>query len=250
MKKTIVKPLTYGRLGNFLFQVATAIGYSRKHGIEFSVPTETNNEKWNPIYFPHLQNPNWKPTQTAITIVEAGHEFQEIRWMEDWRGKYNVVLDGYWQSEKYFKEYRQAVLNEFRLPWTPMKGFVSVHVRRGDYLRLTNKHPYIGSGWIADAMAQFPGYHFIFFSDDIPWCEKSFGHRSDVSFSKDRDELTDLTEMSYCEHHICSASTFSWWGAWLNQNPDKRIVMPKLWFVPGHNGLNTDDIVPAEWERM
>jgi len=56
--------------------------------------------------------------------------------------------------------------------------------------------------------------------------------------------------MSCCEHHICSASTFSWWGAWLSQNPNKKVIMPKLWFIPGWGGHDVKDVVPPEWIRI
>jgi hypothetical protein len=99
-------------------------------------------------------------------------------------------------------------------------------------------------------MNKFPGYHFIFFSDDIPWCIQTFGHRKDVTFSAGRKEMEDLQYMSTCEHHVCSASTFSWWGMWLNRNPNKRVIFPKLWFTPNWGGLDTKDIVPEWCEKL
>jgi hypothetical protein len=144
---------------------------------------------------------------------------------------------------------RDRILKAYAFPWTPLPGFVSVHVRRTDYLKLAHKHPPVPKEWIDGAMERFPGFHFIFFSDDIPWCEANYLHRKDVSFSKGRSEVSDLIYMATCEHHICSASTFSWWGAWLNHSPNKRVIMPKRWFMP-LRPENTSDIVPLEWERI
>lgn len=235
-------------MGNFLFQAACAIGYAARHQLEFTLPDTTTNPKHNPIYLQHLVKPGWRPTDKDQLVVEGTHAYQELPFREEWRDC-NIILDGYWQTEKYFKEHRQLVLDLFNFFWAPLEGFVSVHVRRGDYLKLRKKHPYIGREWIETAMSQFPGYHFVFFSDDIPWCQQVFGKRKDVSFETG-NEVQDLQRMSCCEHHICSASTFSWWGAWLNRNPKKKIFIPKDWFVPGHGGLDTSDIVPLEWNKI
>jgi len=112
------------------------------------------------------------------------------------------------------------------------------------------KHPPVTKEWYERAMEQFPGAEFLFFSDDIEWCKTTFGARSDCRFSEGLDEESDLEKMSGCEHHICSASTFSWWGAWLNQNVEKQVIMPAHWITSGWANLDTSDIVPPEWERL
>jgi len=249
MSVSIVKPLTYGRMGNFLFQAAAAMGYAWRHGLDFTLPDHTKKPQHNPIYLQHLVNRKWNDQMPVETLTEQSHAYQELPFKEDWRDKCNIVLDGYWQTEKYFFEFRQSIINAFGFPWKPMRGFVSVHVRRGDYLRLTEKHPPVSAEWITHAIDQFPCYHFVFYSDDIPWCKAVFGRRKDVTFSTGKREVQDLTEMSWCEHHICSCSTFSWWGAWLNQNPDKMVIMPKNWFMPGRKE-DTSDIVPEGWIRI
>jgi len=251
--KSIVAPRTYGRLGNFLFQSAAGIGFARRHGLDFTVPFSTNDAKWNPIYFPHLRHPGFHtlfPVATPVLIKEKGHNYQELQCLEEWKENCIIVLDGYWQTEKYFLEFREDVLRAFELPWWSEKDVVSVHVRRTDYITLFRKHPVVPAEWIKKQMAGFVGFRFKFFSDDIPWCKEQFGRHKDVEFSEGKTEMEDLIEMSRCEHHICSASTFSWWGAWLNQNPNKHVIMPKLWFVPGHGNLDTSDIVPSNWKRV
>lgn len=235
-------------MGNFLFQAAAAIGYAFRHGQEYTLPNTTKNPKWDPIYLQHLVHPRFNNDLPYVTLTEKQHQYQELPWEEKWKDM-NVFLDGYWQTEKYFKEFRSEILSLFGFPHNPMPGHVSVHVRRTDYLKLVNKHPRVTMDWYLRAMSCFPGHHFVFYSDDIPWCKANFGRRKDVSFSE-QDEVGDLTHMSSCEHHICSASTFSWWGAWLNRNPQKRIIIPRQWFVPGHSSLDTSDIVPPEWTRL
>ncbi len=201
-----------------------------------------------PVYLQHLVNPNWDPKLDWIQIDENGFPHQELPFSKDWNG--NIVFNGYWQTEKYFAEYRDWIINAFEPEIRAEKNhnIVAVHVRRGDYLVLKKKHPPVPKAWIEAQMAKFPGFMFMFFSDDIPWCKAAFERRGDCMFSNS-NEVNDLNRMAGCEHQICSASTFSWWGAWLNPNPQKRIIMPKLWFIPGWGGLDVRDIVPKEWER-
>jgi len=237
-------------MGNYLFQVASTIGYAARHKLPFSVPDTTRDPKNNPIYLQHLVNPNWNNGRHEVLVEEHGHGYQEIPFDERWRGR-NIILDGYWQSEKYFLEFRELILKLFGYPWAPMWNVVSIHVRRGDYVHLTQKHPPVTKEWYEGCMNQFPGCQFKFFSDEILWCHEQFGNRSDCLFSTNTTEEQDLIEMSCCEHHISSASTFSWWGAWLNQNSRKRILIPKRWFTDKEERRNnTSDIVPASWERI
>ena len=246
----MVKCKTYGRCGNFLFQVATAISYAKDHGQDFTIPTSTKDPFANPVYLPHLANPNWDPSLPTICVCEHGHFYQDIPWSEAWASG-NVILDGYWQSEKYFKHRREEILDLFGYHWSLRRGIVSVHVRRGDYLRLVKKHPPVSAEWYRQAMRQFPGYAFRFFSDEIAWCQKEFANDPNCTFAVGGSIEQDLVNMSCCEHHICSASTFAWWGAWLNRNDSKRVIMPKLWFTPQEEKrCSSRDIIPKEWERL
>ena len=253
MNKTFVRPLTFGRMGNFLFQAACAMAYAWRHRLEFSLPNTTNDAFGNPIYLQHLCQPEFNDNLPHVVVTEGKFTYQTLPFKEEWRHK-NIILDGYWQTEKYFKEYRDRIITAFGYEWKPAPQLVSVHVRRGDYLTIKKngkfKHPPVPKEWLETAMALFPGYGFRFFSDDIGWCEQEFGSRNDCTFSKDKPIERDLVHMSWCAHQICSASTFSWWGAWLNQNPNKRVIMPKHWFSPGWGRLDTSDIVPPEWERI
>jgi hypothetical protein len=234
-----------GRMGNFLFECATGLGYALRHKLDFTVPFETTNEQWSPIYLKHLQNPNWNNGLQKIDLWENGHHYQELPFDESWRDK-NIFVHGYRQSEKYFADYRNEILSLFNYPYEKKEGIVACHVRRGDYLHLRDKHPEVTKEWYEAAMNRFDGYEFKFFSDDINWCRQTFGSRNDCQFSTNDHIERDLVELASCEHQVCSPSTFAWWGMWLNRNENKRVVFPKFWFNPGWDGLNTDNIVP-EW---
>jgi hypothetical protein len=234
-----------GRMGNFLFECATALSYALKQNLNFTVPFTTTDNFWSPIYLKHLQNENYNPSLEKVELWENGHQYQELPFDESWRDK-NIVVHGYRQSEKYFKEHRAEILSLFEFPYNKKDGYVSVHVRRGDYLHLTQKHPPVTNEWYERAMSMFPGHKFKFFSDDIAWCRQTFGGRPDCEFSTNINEYDDLSEASCCEHNICSASTFSWWIYWLNRNEKKKGIFPESWFGDGWCNLDTSDILPPE----
>ncbi len=257
-----------GRFGNFLFEAASCIAYALDYNLEYSIPATTRDAFWHPIYLPHLINPKFEPALPDMVIQEKGFKFQRRNFHPDMNRGHNIRLDGYWQSEKYFQKYREQIIKLFGYPWESFPKKVSVHVRRGDYLTTKKegifKHPPVTADWYRQQMAKFPESTFAFFSDDIQWCKDNFRNYPGVLFdtsilfhgkswlrsaTSDKPEERDLVLMSCCEHHICSASTFSFWGAWLNQNPHKRVIMPKHWITPGWDNNDYSDVVPANWER-
>jgi hypothetical protein len=259
------KPI--GRLGNFLFEAASCLSYAWEHELDYSIPSTTNNQEWNPVYLQHLVNPKFNPDLSEIHIKEKVFSHHQREFKPEWRNK-NIYLDGYWQTEKYFKEYRDRIISAFGYPWRAALGTVSVHVRRGDYLTIKRgnmfKHPPVPVEWYREQMGKFPDAIFAFFSDDIQWCRANFSQQkarvlfaprfmASQHFPLDglSEEEQDLICMSCCEHHICSASTFSWWSAWLDQNPNKRVIIPSQWITPSWPGeLDTSDIIPKEWEKV
>ncbi len=161
--------------------------------------------------------------------------------------KDSSYIQGFWADERYFNGIESVLIEEF----TPRKKLdrknneilkkiqtnksVSVHVRRGDYI--TNKDrvlKFIGINYYKEAikkidrLVQNPSY-FIF-SDDIEWCRENFKDLKNrvyfIDYNKGKDAYKDMWLMSKCKHNIIANSTFSWWGAWLNQNKNKIIIKP------------------------
>jgi hypothetical protein len=182
----------------------------------------------------------------------------------------NVCLDGYWQSEKYFPGIRALLKNEFNLR-IPLAGeddrlaeriracaAVSLHVRRGDYL--SNPHAAQHHGTCDmdyyDRAVRFirekiPSAQLFIFSDDPHWVEVNMSYdlpTTIVSKSDGEPEGRDLTLMSSCRHHIIANSSFSWWGAWLGDDPEKIVIAPKRWF--NDPARSTGDIIPEGWLRF
>lgn len=154
-------------------------------------------------------------------------------------------LDGYWQNEQYFLTIRETLLKELS-PKVPLSSqaqihlsriqntnTVSIHVRRGDYLN----HPEIGvldvdyyKKAVEYIKSNVETPVFFVFSNDLAWCKQNFGFIDNpIYIENTQSEIDDLMLMSQCQHNIVANSSFSWWAAWLNQNPSKIVVAPKKW---------------------
>ncbi|MBN1290409.1 MAG: alpha-1,2-fucosyltransferase [Candidatus Latescibacteria bacterium] len=160
----------------------------------------------------------------------------------------SCTLAGFFQSEKYFKPSADIIRSEFSFNNFPVEketlevekkivntNSVSIHVRRGDYLKIerfkvcTEKYYEKAMNLIRD---KENNPVFYVFSDDIQWCINNF-HCPDCIYidpeQSHNDPLNDMRLMSLCKHNIIANSSYSWWGAWLNNNPEKNIVCPYIW---------------------
>jgi hypothetical protein len=170
--------------------------------------------------------------------------------------QYNYYFDGYWQSEKYFKGAEQIIRNELsptkeiaeklKSPIHAAQNFISLHIRRTDYLKFSAIHPVLPVEYYERAVEAIGKYDYILvFSDDIEWCRDNLRFERMI-FSEHRKEVEDLWLMSLCTHHIIANSSFSWWGAWLNNNPLKKVVAPARWFG-NQLQVSMQDIIPDNW---
>jgi len=178
----------------------------------------------------------------------------------------NVYLEGYWQSERYFAEIRDLIRKEFTVK-TPLLGrsleiadeiqavnSVSLHVRRGDYVTEEKTHGVCDIEYYRkaeDRVAQELGNpEFFVLSDDPVWVASHLRLRHPVRYINHNGSMAheDLRLMSLCRHNIIANSSFSWWGAWLNDNPGKSIFAPKEWFRDKSH--NTADILPESWIKL
>jgi hypothetical protein len=208
-----------------------------------------------------------RPSKLGIThIREKQYHFDpEILTMHD-----SVYLDGYWQSEKYFWDIADIIRNEFTVT-LPQAGknmelaqqitsceSVSLHIRRGDYVtdeKTNTIHGTCDLDYYArgvECLAQKVHHPcFFIFSDDPEWAEENLRitHPATfVSHNGPKKNYEDLRLMSQCRHHVIANSSFSWWGAWLNQYPEKLIVYPNRWFK--EKKFNTKDLIPSTWQRL
>ncbi len=168
------------------------------------------------------------------------------------------------QDEKYFEKYKNEIWAMYSNGIDP-NGIerVSIHVRRAknpinpDEPAYSENHFYVDLGhhlhedmsdnYYVRAMAMFPGEKFTVFSDDISWCMKQEMFKG-CEFNVGGSEIDDLNKMASCKHNIIANSSFSWWAAWLNPNPDKIVIAPKQWFAdPANESLIG---IPSSWRRI
>lgn len=249
-----------GRLGNILFQIAAGASFAKQLNVPFSVYVDWNDPKYaayvsqykktilRKIYFVE------ELPQNQVLYVEPFFHYQNLPQVS------NLLLKGYFQSEKYFD--RELVRELFTMD-EDMKLYiehkygdilkknpVSVHVRRGDYLRLKLLYTICTERYYKQAMLFFPtNTDFLIVSDDIDWCKQHFKGEH-FFFSENESPLTDLYLQSCCRHHIIGNSTFAWWGAWLNPYPDKRVICPDPWFQILLRNNNTKDLLPEGWIKL
>jgi hypothetical protein len=158
-----------------------------------------------------------------------------------------------------FKESESVIKNNFKpnknlfekILKTPFidTNTVSLHVRRTDYVTSNGYHPVQSIEYYKNAIDIIGDYDYIFvFSDDIQWCKDNLKFKNMV-FMEGFSDIEDLHIMSLCQNNIIANSSFSWWGAWLNIHPEKKIIAPTNWFGEQAN-LNTSDMIPSDWIKI
>lgn len=180
----------------------------------------------------------------------------------------HFYYEGYFQNENYFKDVRKDLLANFNsgipvdernqavLDKIHETNSVSIHVRRGDYVTLASASKFHGTcsldyyqKAIEHIAKKVPNPHFFLFSDDICWVIQNLKidyPYTVVDFNQGKGWL-DLNLMKNCKHNILANSSFSWWGAWLNENNSKVIVAPKKWNT---KSFKKCDILPKAWTKL
>ena len=182
----------------------------------------------------------------------------------------NTYLNGYWQSENYFASIRNILMKELVIKKEISEqcklvknlilnsNSVSLHIRRGDYVSDKNASSYHGTlplAYYEKAMNHLNGLFddlkVFIFSDDMDWVKANLKLTNEciyVDFNAGENSVYDMYLMSVCKYNIIANSSFSWWGAWLNQNPEKIVIAPDKWFAD--KNLNMKDLIPSSWLKM
>lgn len=241
----------HGRIGNTLFQAGCTIALAKRNNDSFIFP------RW--VYEPFF--PALKANFTDKKKILIRHTYQEPHFAyKEIPYKQHMNIHGYFQSEKYFNDFREDIV-ELLMPTHPdlsssvpiRTGISSIHVRRTDYLVhkgcytiLTPENYYNKA---IEMMKEIGVKKFFVFSDDIQWCRKVF-HGDEFYFHYNHP-IIDLLILSGCQHHIIGNSSFSWWGAYLSRSEDKKVIAPQSWFGPKLAPTHpTDDLIPDAWERV
>ncbi|MCA9346914.1 alpha-1,2-fucosyltransferase [Candidatus Saccharibacteria bacterium] len=180
-----------------------------------------------------------------------------------------TLYNGFWQTYKYFESIRAELLSDFELKNTLNEAdsrieklinqqlSASLHVRRGDYVTNKNANEHHGTKTVdyyslalQSLQKDVVDFKLFVFSDDIEWCKANLSriHPNILFVDDERPGYIDMHLMKQCSHNIIANSSFSWWAAWLNDNPDKIVIAPKQWFIDPNK--NTSDVCPASWKLI
>ena len=273
-----------GGLGNQMFQFAAGYSIAKKNNVKLSLDLRRFNRRQDHNGFElqkvfdiyskvdFLNNPvkfgliNFKEILNNIDITF--HIFKEPHF--HYTNKIldipqHSILNGYWQSELYFEDYTHEIRKIFSFSKQLDKknsliakeinqnNSISIHVRRGNYLLKTNinhnvdlKEYYLNA--IEETSILFDNPKYFIFTDDPLWVAKNFTLNYSftvVDINRGKDSFYDMHLMSLCKCNIIANSSFSWWGAWLNNKEDKIIYAPKNWFK--NKSICTDDLIPNSW---
>ncbi|MCX6701646.1 MAG: alpha-1,2-fucosyltransferase [Candidatus Zambryskibacteria bacterium] len=276
-----------GGLGNQMFQYALGRNLSLIHNttfkIDYSYLKKANQSQRTLIidnYNTVLEEVTDKEVASYTSI------FQKI--LDKIRSKKKMVVEksnlfdsnillrndgyfvGHWNNEKYFKINENIIRNDFKLkkPFGEMAqttaekinstpNATGIHIRRGDYVtikKIADKHGVLSISYYEQTMAKiierFPDTVFFVFSDDMEWAKENFPKKYPVIFVSNPNipDYEELILMSLCKHNIIANSTFSWWGAWLNTNPNKIVIAPKNWFTDINK--DTNDLILPAWIQI
>jgi hypothetical protein len=266
-----------GGLGNQMFQYATAKALAvSQHKPLYVDATAFETYTLHQLGLQHFNLDLQHYKQPKRFVAKWNRFFKKIIQYHEQQFNYDIslqnikndilFLNGYFQSELYFNEYENYIREAFEIK-SPLKKetraalelmkkgtAVSLHIRRGDYLQHdihnTNKEQYY-----RDAMEyienKIEDVVYFIFSDDMDWVKENFKTNTETHYMDFNDAASnyeDLKLMSSCQHHIIANSSFSWWGAWLNPNPNKIVIAPKKWF--NDETRNYKDVVPASWIKL
>jgi hypothetical protein len=179
----------------------------------------------------------------------------------------DVYLIGFWQSHRYFSSIRERLIEDFQLKETtagfrskweriaPSRNSMALHIRRSDYLKPISGFSVLPETYYLSALGQAASrigdFDIFVFTDDPEWANANMGalcgdRRYEVISHPSITDYEELILMSRCSHQIIANSSFSWWGAWLNDNKDKVIIAPASWNGTDES-IPLNDLIPAGW---
>jgi hypothetical protein len=268
----IITAQLMGGIGNQMFQIAAAKGLTLKlkdmypedykdvkcvfdfNKCDTKLQGNVSN-KYKDDFFRHIQNKSIGNLKHKFK--ENGFKYSEIPPIKEWAK--GLELFGYFQSSKYFNDYRGEIINLFHFSEEKVSrinefinsvdgNVTAVHVRRGDYLNNPGYHPTCSVEYYKEAMKRIGESNFIFISDDIEWCKENF-KGDNIYYSPFTSEIEDLTLITNCDNQIIANSSFSWWGAYLCKSNGNTVIGPKIWFGP-KGPQDTHDVLLKNWIKI
>ncbi len=268
-----------GGLGNQMFQFAAGFSIAKRKNVDLNLDLSWYNRRniHNGFELEHvfnifkrvnfINNPfSLKQFLSKIDFTYKVYDEPHFHYTSEITSIPNhCFLRGYWQSENYFNEYTEEIKKIFRFDKILDEEntiiandilenkSVSLHIRRGDFLLKKNHNHCVDlTKYYSEAIDQisknFNKPKFFIFTDDPEWVTKNFSIISNfkvVNANKNINSFIDMYLMSLCKGNIIANSSFSWWGAWLNNNKDKIIFAPKKWF--NDKSIKTNSLFLKTW---
>jgi Glycosyl transferase family 11 len=257
-----------GRLGNQMFQYAAMVGIAAKQALSYGLDYRYGDaQPWNNFHTDETHRLlmidkcfNLSAPHTSTAYPEFREEDAEF----EFHNKFfkcgdNVMLRGRFQTHLYFEHVKDQIHREFtfkpEIVTEAQKHLINngletvcVHARRGDYV-WQSAYNICDVDYFRRAMSHFNDkpYNVMIISEDLNWASDVLCKmipNSTMCLAK--NQFVELCIMSLCHHNIICNSTFSWWGSWLNVNPDKKVIAPKEW-LRNHPHINTRDIYHPTW---
>ena len=276
-----------GGLGNQMFQFATGFATAKKNNVRLSLDLSYINQRQ---LFNGFELEKVFDIYSKVSFLNKGLSFKSINFKEilnkiditfynfkepHFHYTSNILdipkhsfLDGYWQSELYFKNYSKEIKKIFNFSNQLDKqnhliandisknNSISIHIRRGDFLlKRNNNHNIDLKDYYLKAIDKsskcFKNPKYFIFTDDPLWVTENF--ILDYSYiivdvNYGTKSFFDMYLMSLCKSNIIANSSFSWWSAWLNNNKDKIVYAPKDWF--NDKSICTDHLIPNSWNIL
>ena len=244
-------------LANQMFQIATALSYAEDNKIDALFPMIKNKEKYGKYtenIFSTLNVTEFEEEDYIIEFYQPNFKFCKIP-------KTNKIkIHGYFQSEKFFVHNKVLIKEHFRAN-SKLENYIlskysevlenslSIHFRFGDYINLQKYHPMmVKTDYYKKVLEINKRKNILVFSDNILEAKKiKFLQSENVTFIEGESEVTDLFLMSKCSDNAIANSSFSWWAAWLNDNKQKKVYYPRIWFGPKLKHYETRDLFPESW---
>lgn len=246
----MITAITCGRLGNFLFQFAATFCHAKKNGFEYCMPKRSANERLWPT--PKIRNIAYCSPQPGVHFTQPSHAYHPIPDND------NLILEGFWQSEKYWHGLKTEIAAVLEFEHN-LADYVAVHVRRGDYLKFSDRFPILPMEYYKKAIWHFEelGYKkFKFYSDDIKYCKSVFlyeysSHDLEFDFSTGKSAIDDMRDMYNASAFIIANSSFSLFPALLrSDNPIVVAPAEHRWFGPAGQEMNSKDRMPERFIKI
>lgn len=246
-----------GGLGNQMFQAAAAYAFCKRTGKTLKLSQRSQGAT---SYKPTYWDTYLSGLKTSVSAKKSGITWQEPGFAYTPIPANTQVLQGYFQSSRYFQDHAAEIRKLFHPgPATHIKmlkkhgslliskpAATVVHIRRGDFLAEPQKFGILTEDWYRQALSFGEIKDLVVFSDDLAWCRNQ-NFLQGATFVDEPDEVVALHLMSQFRRFVISNSTFSWWAAWLAGS--EEVVVPDRWFGPA-GPQDFADIYEPSWKRV